>query len=202
MANLNFFAARSDIEKIISFLLAETDVRIFEHYSEMDQDLREFKSFAELSAAFRIGEDKFGNGTAITLSLLSPSVQELRIRTIGLDPKKCDGHRARYELDGYALMQLYLGGIYERILTISHFGHQSETRARKWGYTSGVDWEALKRVSNKVQYHIRGRLSIAKAASCPVLPAAYELANDGFQLKFCKSTTWTYEPRLLKSSNK
>ena len=80
-------------------------------------------------------------------------------------------------------MQLYFGGVCDRVVTMSHFGHQSETRAKNWGVNGGVNWEALKTLSNRIQYHIRNRLAAAKAHSTCVLPEALELAQAGYALK-------------------
>ena len=38
-ANVNFFAAEADQRAVLDFLFAETDVRVFESYSEFDADL-------------------------------------------------------------------------------------------------------------------------------------------------------------------
>ena len=69
-------------------------------------------------------------------------------------------------------MQLYFGGICDRVVTKSHFGHQSQVRAKAWEVDDGVNWEALKTLSNRIQYHVRKRLAAGKAGSMPVLPAA------------------------------
>lgn len=193
MANLDFFAARSDVQRLIEYLLSETDVRIFESYSEPEKEIREFRSFDELSLAFDIGGDKHGNGSAALLQLFSPSVMnELVIERINLDPKFCDGKTFRFKVSGYALIQLYPGGVHKEVLTISHFGHNSESRAREWGYTSGVNWDAMKKLSSQIQYHIRKRLAVTKAGPCPVLPEALTLVKSGLKLKYSAGTSWEY----------
>jgi hypothetical protein len=194
VANLDFFAAGSDQNALVEFLFSSTDVRVFESYSEFGQELREFRSVAELGAAFPIGEDMHGNGHAILLQLWSPSVmKDLEITRIALQPDKCDGHTFRYRIDGGALIQLYFGGIHEKVVTKSHFGHNSEIRARKWEVDRGVDWKELKTLSNKIQYHIRKRLAVAKVPGCPVLPQALELAQSGYALKPAAQTPWEYK---------
>jgi hypothetical protein len=184
MANLDFFATRADHEAILGFLFASTDIRMFESYSGFGQKLREFHSFEELTVAYDVGADPNGHGTAVLLQLWSPAVEPgPQIERIALDPRRCEGHTFRYCIDGWGLIQLYLGGIHGRTITKSHYGHNSEARARKWGYSDGVDWGALKSLSNRVQYHIRGRLSVARVPGRPVLAEAYGLARSGYALK-------------------
>jgi hypothetical protein len=170
-ANLDFFAAEADQKAVIDFLFSANDVRIFESYSEPDTDLREFRSIEELVAAFPLGIDPHGNGSAVLLELWSPSVMsELTITRFALDPIKCHGHTFRHRIDGGALMPLYFGGVHQRVITKSHFGHQSQTRAAAWNLDHGINWEALKTLSNRIQYHIRKRLAAGKFPGCPVLP--------------------------------
>lgn len=137
-ANLDFFAAGADQRAVLDFLFSSTDVRVFESYSEYGAELREFHSTDELAAAFPIGKDSHGNGYAVQLQLWSPSVmRDLTIRRFALDPAHCEGHTFRHCIEGGALMQLYLGGVCGRVVTRSHFGHQSQARARAWGWMTG-----------------------------------------------------------------
>jgi hypothetical protein len=184
LASLDFFAVRTDHQALIDFLFASTDARVFESYSEFSQELREFRSFAELAAAYPVGVDEYGRGTAILLQLWSPSVMSrLEIRRIALYPEHCQGHTFRYCIEGWGLIQLYLGGIYGRVITRSHFGHGTEKRARAWGRADGVDWTAFAKLSNRIQYHIRRRLAVARVPGRPVLGEAYDLALEGYVLK-------------------
>lgn len=194
MASLDFFATRTDQKAIMDFLFTSTDVRIFELYSELGQEIREFRSFDELDAAFRIGIDQFGNGMAIHLQLWSPSVENgPSIERVNLNPAKCRGHTFRYSFGGWASIQLYFGGLYEQIITRSHLGHNTEIRARNWGYMDGVDWIALRKLSNKIQYHIRNRLAAARVPGRPVLAEAYGYARDGYELKESANASYAYE---------
>jgi len=77
MANLDFFATRTDHEALIRFLFGSTNIRIFESYSESGRELREFRSFEELTAAFDVGADLAGSGSAVLLQLWSPGSSEL-----------------------------------------------------------------------------------------------------------------------------
>lgn len=193
-ANLDFFAAEADQRAVLDFLFSSTDVRVFESYSEYSAELREFRSTDELATAFALGADPHGNGHAVLLQLWSPSVmRDLTIRRFALDPAHCNGHTFRHSIEGGGLIQLYLGGVCDQVVTKSHFGHQSQARAEAWAVDDGVNWEALKTLSNRIQYHVRKRLAVGKAASMLVLPQALELARSGFALKVATQTPWAYE---------
>ncbi len=193
-ANVGFFAAEADERAVLDFLFSSTDARVFESYSRPDAELREFLSTDDLAVAFPLGSDPHGNGNAILLQLWSPAVmRELSIRRFKLDPVHCDGHTFRHSIEGGGLMQLYFGGTCDRVLTRSHFGHQSQARAKAWEVDVGVNWEALKTLSNRIQYHIRKRLAAGRAGSAPVLPEAIKLARAGFALKRSAQTPWAYE---------
>jgi hypothetical protein len=193
-ANLDFFAAGADQRAVLDFLFSATDVRVFESYSRLDADLREFRSTDELAAAFPLGTDPYGNGNAFLLMLWSPSVMhDLTITRFALNPAACQGHTFRHRIDGGGLMQLYLGGVCDRVVTMSHLGHQSQVRAQKWAVDEGVNWEALKSLSNRIQYHVRKRLAAGKVPGRPVLPQALELARAGYALKLATQTPWAFE---------
>jgi hypothetical protein len=193
-ANLDFFAADADQRAILDFLFSSTDVRLFESYSEPDAELREFPTTDDLAAAFPVCSDPHGNGHAILLQLWSPSVmRDLSIRRFKLDPAHCNGHTFRHNIEGGGLMQLYFGGVCDRVVTKSHFGHQSQVRAKTWEVDDGVNWKALATLSNRIQYHVRKRLAAGKAGSMPVLPAALRLARAGYALKLATQTPWAYE---------
>jgi hypothetical protein len=193
-ANLDFFAAEADQGAVLDFLFSSTDVRVFESYSEYGAELREFRSTDELAAAFPLGTDPHGNGHAVLLQLWSPSVMsDLIIRRFALDPAHCEGHTFRHCIEGGGLMQLYLGGVCGRVVTMSHFGHQSRVRAQKWDVDQGVNWEALQALSNRITYHIRKRLAVGKVPGRPVLPQAMALARAGYALKLAAQTPWAFE---------
>ncbi len=193
-ANLDFFAAEADQRAVLDFLFSFTDVRVFESYSEFDAELREFRSTDEMAVAFPLGTDQHGNGHAVLLELWSPSVMsELTIERFAVDPAACNGHTFRHRIEGGGLMQLCLGGVCGQVVTMSHFGHQSRIRAQTWGVEQGVHWEALKKVSNRIQYHIRKRLAAGKVSGRPVLAQALELAKAGYALKPATQTPWQFE---------
>lgn len=192
--NIDFFAAEADLKALLDFLFSQTDVRVFESYSEFDSELREFHSTEELVIAFPLGKDLHGNGNAVLLQLWSPSVMShLNIERFSVIPESCNGHTFRHRIDGGGLMQLYLGGVSGNVITMSHFGCQSETRAQKWGIDEGVNWESLEKIAGKIQYHLRKRMAAGKVPGRPVLPQAMQLARSGFELKLATHTPWHFE---------
>ena len=200
MANLDFFAARADQVALLDFLFAETDVRVFESYSAFGLELREFFSASDVERACALGEDPHGTGSAVLLQLWSSSVMdELTTRRLNLDPVKCGGHTFRHTIEGGGLIQLYFGGIRGTVLTKSHFGHNSQKRAEAWGVATGVNWDALMRLSHRIQYHIRNRLAVAKLPGRPVLEEALRLVKEGYTLKEAAGATWAYDADALRS---
>jgi hypothetical protein len=188
VANLDFYAAREDMLLLLGSVFDETDCHVYESHSEYDRELRRFKRVDELAAAFPLGTDDGGHGVAVTLQLWSPSAGgKLRFERIELRPRT--GHNHRFEVAGWGLMQVYLGGVGPRGISASHFGHNSEKRARAWsdtyddlGSPDDWDWVALMRVSRRLQYHIRSRLSDVKRGSRPVLRHAEALWRSGVDL--------------------
>lgn len=196
MASLDFFAVREDHKEILDYVFDQTDARCFELYSEFDQDLREFRSFDELAAAYDVGIDTRGS---VLLALWSPSVMDkLEIKKIEMTPKRADGHKFRSSIEGFGVVALYLGGVRDKAIVKSEYGHNSPERARKWGYKSGVDWEALKKLSNKIQYQIRRRMAVANLPGRPIMPAAFDLVKAGYTLKEMAQFDWHHDPALVK----
>lgn len=192
--NLSFFAAQSDQRAILDFIFSATDVRVFEVYSDCGADLREFHSTDDIASAFALGVDVDGSGYANILGLWSPSgMHEPVVERIELRPPTREGHAFRYQIGGAGLMRLDFGGVCGRVVTMSHFGHQSQTRAKKWGIDDGVNWKKIKSIANRIVYHIRTRLTVATVPGCPVLAEACQLAHNGYSLKFAVQMQYTYE---------
>ncbi len=188
MASLDFYAIEQDISDVLEFVLTETDCKIFESYSEYDKELREFKSISEVIGAY----DSKSVGTFL-LDLWSPSVSsKVVIKKIVLDPRKCNGATHRFTIEGWGLMQLYFGRIQNDEIEHSHYGHNSEKRARNWestyldelGSVNDWNWELLKKISGKIQYHIRKRLAVSKVSSRPILKTAFEKHSKGCRFKY------------------
>ncbi len=95
-------------------------------------------------------------------------MRELEIERFALDPAACGGHTSRHRI---------VGGV----------------QAEGWGISAGVNWEAPKKVSNRIQYHIRKRLAVDRVPGRPVLAQAMELSITGYALKSATQTPWEFE---------
>lgn len=179
MANLDFYALGDDLRSLFRFLYAETDVVVYELASEFDCDARKFESLAELEAVFNLD----GRETSY-LQLWSPTVMVSPvIRRIAL---KVPGHSFRYAVEGAGLFQLCLDGLRDGVICHTHFGHWNEAGARQRSMHSAddCDWQALVKLSGRIQRHIRGRLAAAKLHARPVLHQAFSAVERGRGLKF------------------
>ena len=200
MPNVYFFATRSDQKAIIDFVTNLEGVRVFESYSELGRELREFRTFDELASAYEVGVDKYGNGFGIGLTLWWPDVDpHFEIRRINLNPKSCRGHTVRWCVKSSAAITLHLGGLYEQTVTHSNFCHFSEAGARGWGKGEGVDWAAVKKISGKIQYHIRKRLAVDRTGPYSILPEAFSYVRQGYKLQ---GVTWEYEAPPLSDEQR
>lgn len=175
MANLDFYALGGDLRDLVRFLFSDTDIVIFEMSSQFDCEARQFRSLADLESAFQLGAYRAGE-----LQLWSPSVMARpvfrRITLAGVP-----GHAFRFAVEGAGLMQLYLSGIQEGVLFHSHFGHWNEAGARQRSMhpAGDCDWQALRKLSARIQRHIRNRLSSARLGSRPVLRECFAAVQQG-----------------------
>ena len=179
MANLDFYALGDDLRSLFRFLYAETDVVIDELASQFDHDVRQFASLAELEAVFNLDGDK-----ASHLQLWSPTVMVSPvIRRIAL---KVPGHSFRYAVEGAGLIQLCPDGSRDGVICHTHYGHWNEAGARQRSMHSADDcnWQALAKLSGRIQRHIRGKLAAAKLHARPVLRQAFSAVEQGHGLKF------------------
>ena len=186
MPNIDFYAAGEDFTAVLTYIFERSGCRVFESYSAFGAELAEFKSIAEISSRYEIGECR-GAAHSVLLQLVSPSASnEFAIRRIALDPNRCEGHTFRHAIEGWGLIQLYLGGTGPNGLVASHSNHNSEARAMKWadthqslGSPQRWNWQEISAVSTAFNRHIRTKLALYKLGSRAVLPAAGALLASG-----------------------
>jgi hypothetical protein len=190
MSNLYFYAGADDQRALIEYVFGATDCRVYEAYSNYDAELREFRSLADIESIFALGDDPGATSAAVLLSLWSPRTRgRIDVERIAL---KVPGHKYRYSIGGWGMLQLQLGGVHGRELTKSRFCHNTEVRARAWesnyasrlGQVAAWDWGEVTRLSRAVQYHIRSRLSSDRFNKRPVLRAAAAARVAGVELRF------------------
>lgn len=201
---MNFFACKTDLLNIFKFILSETDLRIYEHYSEYDKDLREFSSVEEILEAFNLGVGDLSTH----LMLYSPSLKgKLVTRKIifNSDVQEKKGHTYRYEIAGWGMIQMELEGIHQKSIIASYINCNSQKRARWEDNFSKVrsadawDWKAVTSIFRKLSYYIR-KMAIDKAfwlkypgiPGIPVLPEAYQRYKEGYLLKDIKDAKFSY----------
>ncbi|MBI5775379.1 MAG: hypothetical protein HZA89_16790 [Verrucomicrobia bacterium] len=180
MANFDFYGLKTDLLKVLSFIYDETDIVIFESYSEYDSELRRFASLAEMQNALEIGGSPKG---IKQLELWSPSViEEPKLRRIDL---KVKDHSFRYTIEAVGLIQLHLGGLRNNAIIESHYGHWSKAGAEQRSAlpTHGCNWDSLQKLSGRLQRFIRG-LAVAKFDGRVILPEALTEIQNGKRLRF------------------
>jgi hypothetical protein len=181
---IGFFAAQADLMALVDWLLADEGLLACEAYSAPDSLLRHFRTRADVAAAFDIGNDKMGTGTAIHLALWKPELLPApRPERISLKPGMCSDATFRFKAAGNGLISLQLGGVNNRVVTQSHISQNSETRAESWGVADGVDWKSARKLWGRIEYRLRKRASVASASGSPVLAQAHSLVEQGYELK-------------------
>jgi hypothetical protein len=188
---LHFFADPADLVDLFTFIFADTDGVIFEAYSEYDRPIRHFHQTNNLLTTFSIGVDPYGHGTTPMLALWSASVIATpTIERIELNPHTTHGSTFRHTITGSGIIRLHCGGHYQHSLTASSLGYYTQAGARaKAAILSDidqVDWDALKRLTNKLRYHIQRRRCVARTSSRPILRGAGSQQQAGVELKHDK----------------
>jgi hypothetical protein len=186
MPNIDFYAAGSDFDSVLTYVFERSVCRVFESYSPFGEELVEFKSIRDVAARYPIGIC-IGSSPSVLLELVTPNSADLfKIRRVSLAPDSCGGHTFRDQLTGWGLIQLHLGGVGPRGLVSSHSNHNSESRARKWQRTfkelGSVDrwnWPEIARISSAFNRFIRTNLSVSNLGSRPVLAKAAIAFADG-----------------------
>lgn len=189
--NYKFFADEEDKLSLLRYILSETDLRIYELYSDYSQEIREYKSLESLTSRFNFQE---GGQFAVCFQLWSPACGgEVYIEKITLNPKSCKGHTFRFSTNGWGLIQLYFGGIEGDELNYSHIGHFNEKGALSReadGAKSGKtkvnewNWKEIRKYSHRLKYQIHQKMAVDKVGSMGVLLGAARLMKEG------KIDTW------------
>jgi len=172
MPNLYFYAIDKDFLVVLDYVFEKSGCRVFESYSKFDEEILEFEKPEDIIRNRKSGQSTY-------LQLVVPSASKLvEIRRIPLD--ESTGHRFRYSIDGWGLIQLYLGNQTLAGITNSHTNHNSEARARHWEPTRDMDsvsrwdWKEIVSVSSALNRFIR-KQAVASAFRRPYchLPRAH-----------------------------
>lgn len=180
MAQVDFFASDDDFINLVDWLLAETDVKIFEAYSRIDHEIRQIvtaKDLVELTSARK--------NSSFLLRFWSPSVtNEPVFKSIELNPSI---GKFRTSLEGAGIIQLEHGRVENGRIYNSTLSHWNEAGAKtKCMYpTDVVDWKQLRTISGQLNRHIKNKLAHAKIGSVPVLKGAINQVDSGLSLWYC-----------------
>ena len=187
MARLAFFATKKDCLDILEFLFASTDCCLYELASAYEMPIRRYSNLSEAEQSFLLGREP-GSVLPTHLRPWSPSAfSEPVIERIGLKPEKCQGHTFRYIFRGPGSVVFHFGGSTKNEIGYSEYSHFEETTPQE-----GVNWPVFKKLSGKIQYHIRGRLAVAKLPGHCVLPDAMEQAKRGLLLVRHQLLRWRF----------
>lgn len=186
MPNCDFYAADADFDDVLEFVFAKCECQVLESYSPFDDELVEFSDVGEIRRRYSMGKCE-NTAPSVLLSLVPPSGRaSVTRRRIDLKPGSVPGARYRYTVEGWGVIHLHLGGVGPKGLIHSHTNHNSQERARAWSATypehepvEAWDWAEVTRISNRLNMHIRKRLSVTRVGSRPVLPVASKLLGEG-----------------------
>lgn len=189
--NFNFYAEKEDQRIILDFIFNETNWEIYDLGSGLGESMSKYTSAAEVEE--RIEREK----RAGYFNIYSPDFGgEIIFKKIELDPKACEGHTFRYSSEGWGLIQLYFGKVWNARLEYSTIKHNSKTRAHNWyptcpdmGDPDLWNWKEVSKASRKLSNFIKKASSI-KIGSQYVMPEAEketELKDiDGYKFLYTK----------------
>lgn len=183
--NYNFLADKADKIQVLNFIFENTDLQIFDSYSKHGQKICQYRNADEIAARFDL---ESGGQSAVTFQMWGPHFGGgVSFRKINLNPQYCNGHTFRYSTDGWGMIQLYLGGCQNNILSYSHIGHFSEKGALGWedigtekGRVNGWNWKEITATSRRLKYQIH-KMAVGKTGSVSILPGANELRENGVE---------------------
>lgn len=185
--NYDFFANANDKQSILDFVFKETNLRIFDLYSDYDQEITEYKNTQQILSKFDLQKE---NHLPALFSLWADNFGgEITYRRIELKPKYCDGHTFRFSTNGWGLIQLYFEQLKTDTLGYSHLGHFNQKGAlgregvnNFMGKADSWDWKIIEQASRKLKYHIHNKLAVRKVGSFGILPGADTLEKTGIKL--------------------
>jgi hypothetical protein len=183
--NFDFYSNREDALKVLEFVFCETDLVLFDLYSDYGKKVDRYDSLAD-------AERKLENNPSLPYShfnVWSPRHGGTpRFERIKLDPNRCEGHTFRYSTLGWGMIQLYFSYPRKNGLSPSHIGHFEERGAyarqdfAPQDDVASWDWIEIRRTSRKLKYHIQKRLAISKVSDKDtrvILPRAFAQFETG-----------------------
>jgi hypothetical protein len=109
------------------------NVRVYEGYSRPEKDLREFYDLDALT--MHIQSDRTSGVRSFDFALYYPEAKgQVEVRTIKLDPTKCNGATWRKVIEGWGVIHLHLRFGKDETVEL-HITVNSEKRANAWAHT-------------------------------------------------------------------
>ncbi|MEE4246048.1 MAG: hypothetical protein V2I33_11595 [Kangiellaceae bacterium] len=181
MAQLDFYANKSDVLELIDYMFELAPMKLFEAYSLPGNKIREFRSSKDITESSHIDDN---HGAIFVRGWWEAVTSAPTVKTFDLDNSV---GVFRQVLEGVGTFQLQQGtpnDMADDALDLSCFSHWSEKGAyQRSNYlakdVSEVDWIELKSLSGKVQRHIRNKMSVATLMRKPILQGAYRYLENG-----------------------
>ena len=119
-----------DVPRVVEAIFAIDNPIVSEAYSKFDEDIVIFYSEEELIG--NINQERESGNKLLTFSVYYSDTQGFReVRKIALKPGAVDGHKYRYAVSGWGVIQFHLERLSETTFKC-YFGVNTEKRANKW----------------------------------------------------------------------
>ena len=195
---LDVFALEDDIAMILDYLLQNQGFRFFEGYSETNKAIREFTSIDDWQDARR------NKGRCLLLRGWHSSFTNAPIFKKIIHSPTIGGERSC--LEGVAIMQIKEsfdeGDGNLRRAIISHWNEAGARQRSSWSdqQLNEVNWPQMRKLSGRLQRHIKNNIAVAKVRSYPILPAAYKAFQAGNMGIWCSDKLVTLGSDLIVST--
>ena len=182
MAQLDFYANSSDIITVIDYMFELAPMKLYEAYSRKNHEIREFSSTKDLLQSSHIEDN---HGRIFVRGWWGSVTANTYVRRFNLNPTIGN---FRESLEGLGTFQIIQGGphnLADNALALTHITHWNEKGALQrancaYSEIAEVNWQEFKRLSGKLNRHIKNKVSTAKLFKRPILEGAYlDLINGG-----------------------
>lgn len=182
-----FYASKSDKINILKFLFKETEVRVYDFFSEYEKKICEYKSISKIVNKFDLEN---GNRFAVSFHLWASHHKGFVFKKkVILNPRLNNGFTYRYVSDGWGLIKLFFGGIEKDHLNVSTLGHLSKADALLWestntftGRVSQWNWQQIRSTMSHIKKKIHNEMAVKRVGKIDILAGAAALEKNGIQL--------------------
>ncbi len=145
----------SDVGPLLSAVFIDEHVDVYTAYSNFGKRIRKFSDVAALR---HYADETLGveNGFLYLALRYPDSGPRVQVKKIALDPKKCDGHRFRYCVEGWGLIYIQCDAQRPPLLTC-RISANTRKRALAWrstyeelGNPDEWNWTAVERHTRRL----------------------------------------------------